>query len=383
MEGKSKFSFSLSVLVIFAVIGILSPFIANDKPLFCICEGKFKLPVLNEIWNGRHKFSDLNFNECKSHIYPPIKFGASTIDKSLNKAVGPQIFSITEKNVPRHWLGTDNLGRDVAAGLVHGTGIALTVAFITVFLSLFFGTAFGMLAGYYGDNGIRAGWMLYAGFSLILFITGYYTWMEWIIFNHQPITALMVFLFVIFILAVLLKLLKGKSKANTGTGFPLDMLLMKVVELRKSIPALFLILACLNLFRYGSIWNIILIATFLGWIEFARFARAETLNIVGENYIIGARVLGYSDLRILMKYILPSILPTLVVVACFSAAGVILLESTLSFLGIGLSAEDVSWGKMLAQGRNMKAWWLVVFPGTALFMLILALNVFADRMRKD
>ena len=119
----------------------------------------------------------------------------------------------------------------------------------------------------------------------------------------------------------------------------------------------------------------------MGWTEFARFARAETLAIKEENYILSAKAMGYSDLRIMFKHILPNIAPTLIIVACFSAAGTVLLESTLSFLGIGLAAEDVSWGKILAEGRNLKSWWLVVFPGGAIFFLILSLNVLSDRFK--
>ena len=117
------------------------------------------------------------------------------------------------------------------------------------------------------------------------------------------------------------------------------------------------------------------------WTDFARFARAETLAVKGETYIQSARVLGYDSLRILFIHILPNILPTLLVVICFNISSAIILESSLSFLGIGLPVEEISWGKLLAEGRNMKLWWLVVFPGFAIFVVVLCLNILATHFQ--
>ena len=161
------------------------------------------------------------------------------------------------------------------------------------------------------------------------------------------------------------------------------MLLLKVIEIRKSFPGIFILLALVSLFAVPSIWNIVFIISLLSWTEFARFARAETLAVKEENYILSVKVLGFNDLRILFRHVLPNILPTLIVIACFSTGGAVLLESTLSLLGIGLPVEEVTWGKMMAEGRNMNAWWLVVFPGLAIFILILSLNTLASAFQKS
>ena len=158
----------------------------------------------------------------------------------------------------------------------------------------------------------------------------------------------------------------------------MDTIVIKIIEIRKSFPGTFILLALTSLFAIPSVWNIVIIITLLGWTEFARFARAETLAVKEENYIKAATILGYDHFRILYKHILPNILPTLIVVACFNISGAILLESTLSFLGIGLPVEQVTWGKMMAEGRSMLQWWMVVFPGMALFIIILCLNTIAD-----
>jgi peptide/nickel transport system permease protein len=157
-----------------------------------------------------------------------------------------------------------------------------------------------------------------------------------------------------------------------------DTILVKTIEIRKSFPGIFILLALTSLFVLPSVWNIIFIITLLGWTEFARLARAETLAVKNENFITAVKVLGFGHFRIIFRHILPNILSSLIVIACFSVSSAIILESTLSFLGIGLPVEQVTWGKMMAEGRDMQLWWLVLFPGLALFIIILCLNTIAD-----
>lgn len=206
--------------------------------------------------------------------------------------------------------------------------------------------------------------------------------MEWIIFNPS----MLYFSLGCLVMIILVRASTGwlnKWEYFKKYDVPFDMLLLKVIEVRKSFPGIFILLALVSLFAVPSIWNIVFIIALLGWTEFARFARAETLAIKEENYIISVKVLGFSDVRILFRHILPNILPTLIVIACFSIGSAVLLESTLSFLGIGLPVEEVTWGKMMAEGRNMNAWWLVVFPGLAIFILILSLNSLASGYQKS
>lgn len=383
MKDKINLSFGIIVLCGFLLIGILNPFIANEQPLFCSCNGTWHFPVMSQIFGSSEKQESIDISHCSKVLYPLVRYSAGTIDRSLNKAIGPSLAGNINNPTSRHYLGTDNLGRDVAAGMISGTKTALTVSFITVLISLIFGSFTGMMAGFYGDKGVRICWIVFIISIIPTFLLCYFMGLELLVFSNQFLAFFLILIVIISCFLWTNIYLSSKLPSAKGFYLPVDMILLKLIELRKSIPAIFLILAGLNLFRYGSVWNIITIAVVLGWIEFARFARAETMNISGAYFVTGARVLGFSDFRIMFRYILPNILPVLIVVSCFSAAGVILLESTLSFLGIGLAAEDVSWGKMLAQGRDMKSWWLVIFPGTAIFLLILSLNLVADEWRKS
>ena len=206
--------------------------------------------------------------------------------------------------------------------------------------------------------------------------------MEWVIFNPSVLYFLSACLVGTIIFGASISWI-NKSDYFKKHNVPIDMLLLKVIEIRKSFPGIFILLALVSLFAVPSIWNIVFIIALLGWTEFARFARAETLSVKEENYILSVKVLGFSDVRILVGHILPNILPTLIVMVCFSIGSAVLLESTLSFLGIGLPVEEVTWGKMMAEGRNMNAWWLVVFPGLAIFILILSLNRLATGYQKS
>jgi peptide/nickel transport system permease protein len=172
------------------------------------------------------------------------------------------------------------------------------------------------------------------------------------------------------------------SKINSKKwDIPIDLLLVHMIGVRKSFPGIFLLLVLTALISKPSVWNVIGIITLLGWADFARLARAETMAVKEENYIANVKMMGLESWQILWRHIFPNIWSTLLVALCFSVGGAILLEATLSFLGVGLPVEQVTWGKMLADGRDMRAWWLVVFPGFCVFAIIWSLHGIADALQ--
>jgi peptide/nickel transport system permease protein len=177
----------------------------------------------------------------------------------------------------------------------------------------------------------------------------------------------------VFLILLILHVLVTKIKSKNWR-IPLDLILVHIIGVRKSFPGIFLLLVLTALISKPSAWNVIGIIALLGWADFARLARAETLNVKSENYITNVQMIGLEPWRILWRHILPNIWPTLMVALCFSVGAAILLEATISFLGVGLPVEQVTWGKMLADGRDMRAWWLVVFPGLCLFAIIWSLH---------
>jgi peptide/nickel transport system permease protein len=157
---------------------------------------------------------------------------------------------------------------------------------------------------------------------------------------------------------------------------------MRFIEVFKTIPALILLLALIAIISKPSILTLILTLAFLLWPTVARFSRAEMLRIREEDYINSAKILGLSDIKIILTHALPNALGPIMVVIAFGISGAILLEATLSFLGLGLALDDVSWGSMLSEARqNFKAWWLALFPGIAIFFTVASFNIIGDRIQ--
>ncbi len=118
------------------------------------------------------------------------------------------------------------------------------------------------------------------------------------------------------------------------------------------------------------------------WTEIARFTRAEFLRIRQLEYIQAAESLGYSDLRIMLKHALPNGMAPALITIAFGIASAILIESGLSFLGIGVPSDTVTWGSLLSAGKqNYNAWWLVVFPGLAIFITVTVYNLLGEGLR--
>ena len=369
-----SFKMAKYILLMYVLVAIFSPILVGDRPLVCKSEGGFSFPFLRENY-----LKDQNIKKewC---AMPLIPYAPSTMDDAAQQGVKPFYRPEGKSLQFTHWLGTDRLGRDVLAGIVYGTATAFKIGFFSVFLSFLIGVSLGMAAAYFGDNGWRLNLVQWLFGSLVLLVATYYLWFEYLIFSVNVFRFILYFLLIVAGVFIINRYLLNRMNIKK-LAIPLDTVVMKLIEIRKSIPGLFLILSLIVLFPKPSLWNIVIVISVLMWTEFARFARAETLAVKGETYIRSARVLGYDSLRILFIHILPNILPTLLVVICFNISSAIILESSLSFLGIGLPVEEVSWGKLLAEGRNMKLWWLVVFPGFAIFVVVLCLNILATHFQ--
>ncbi len=129
--------------------------------------------------------------------------------------------------------------------------------------------------------------------------------------------------------------------------------------------------------------NIILVLGITGWVVYARIVRGETLQVRNIDFVNAATALGNNDARILFRHILPNVLASAIVVATLEMARMIIMEAALSFLGLGIQPPTPSWGSMVADGRDYitNAWWLITFPGLAIMITVLGINLFGDWLR--
>ncbi|ADY20208.1 ABC transporter permease [Bacillus paranthracis] len=166
-------------------------------------------------------------------------------------------------------------------------------------------------------------------------------------------------------------------------GGKLDNFLMRVVEVLMSIPSFFLMLL-LNAYLKPGITTLVLIIGLLTWMDTARIVRAETLSVKEREYVLYAKVSGQKSLTIIVRHIIPNILSTIIIAATLTIATSILMESSLSFLGLGIREPDSSWGSMLnnAQGYIGEAWYLTLFPGFLILLTVLSFNVIGEALKK-
>lgn len=165
-------------------------------------------------------------------------------------------------------------------------------------------------------------------------------------------------------------------------GGKIDDFIMRSIDIFMCIPTFFLILV-INSYLGASVKNLILIIGFLGWMSIARIVRGETLSVKEREYVLYAKASGQSSFKIITKHIIPSILPTIIVSATINIATAILLESSLSFLGVGVTQPNASWGSMLkdAQSYLMDAPYLAFFPGMFILLTVLSFNLIGDVLR--
>jgi peptide/nickel transport system permease protein len=161
-----------------------------------------------------------------------------------------------------------------------------------------------------------------------------------------------------------------------------DSIIMRGVDIMLSIPTIFLVLAVIAILE-PSIINIMIVIGLTSWMEPARLIRAEFISLKEREFVLAARAIGATDDRIMMRHILPNGLSPILVSATMGIGGAILIESALSFLGLGVQPPTPSWGSLLSSGKdNIEiAWWLSAFPGLAILITVLGYNLLGEGIR--
>lgn len=181
-------------------------------------------------------------------------------------------------------------------------------------------------------------------------------------------------------IATFIGVLLGSIAGYYGGIF--DTIIMRGIDIMLTIPTIFLILAVIVILE-PSIWNIMLVIGLTSWMEPARLIRAEFLSLREREFVTAARGLGASDARIIFRHILPNGLSPILVSATMGVGAAILIESGLSFLGLGVQPPTPSWGSLLTAGKdNIEiAWWLSAFPGLAILLSVLGYNLLGEGIR--
>lgn len=397
--AKNKIAvWSLRVFYLFVILALLADFIANEKPLVATYNGTTYFPVFKEYavdlglseWDKQ--FINVSWKDLKYDfvIWPLVPYLPKNID-FMNTSVSPFDEQDVTSKKWKHWLGTDNLGHDVFAGMIHGVRIALLVGIISMGISALIGIFFGSIAGYYGDEKLKLSYsaiVIYCiGFVFAVFYgfgTRTYILTDALAnsfgsFIIQVLLSLFFTIIVFTLFWLVAKLVDKLPFSAKKATIPIDIMINRLIEVVVSIPQLFLIISIAAVVAKPSIFIVMMIIGLTSWTGIARFTRAELLRIRNLEYIEAASALGYKELRIIVKHALPNALSPVLIAVAFGIASAILIEATLSFIGVGVPAETITWGSMLSSARqDAAAWWLAIIPGFAIFITVTVYNLIGE-----
>lgn len=360
-----------SFIFVFVLTGLLHKFIANEKPLICRQGEKLVFPVLEKSYSPG--------DDCQVILYAAVRYSHYSINMNNTGAVSPFAKQQLSPGQQRHYLGTDIHGRDVLAGIIFGASIAFKVGLASMILALVLGLLIGLFPSFYGDKSFR---MRISGLlsAIILVAMSVYILvfheLFLIVFSLEKALALAVFILIIASISRNIPVLRRK------TVIPLDSPASIFTGIFQSLPSAFLVLVLISLFAKASVFNIIIVIALLRWPVIARYVRAEVMRVKQERFVEASKLAGLNDRIIIFRHIFPYTLTPVMVALAYGFAGTVLLESTLSFLGIGIPADHMSWGVLLGEARqNFSAWWLAVFPGLAIFIVILMFNTLGEKYK--
>lgn len=405
---------SLYVLAALSIMALLAPLLANERPWYMRYEKENFFPAFSFKKNYSVKRNDgitekiqLDITDWKKLpvekiIWAPVTYSPGKSDYDNANYLCPsceQKFSDgsghTQKMPPRfrHWLGTGNRGDDLLAGLIHGARISLTIGFLSMGIATFIGIFLGAFAGFCGDDklittrgrcyttiiGLIFGWFYAFQLRSEALAEG---------LRNSGASFMMQFLFsaIIFILVILLFAWAGKYIGRLPwlkrkISIPADGLISRLIEIMVSLP-LFMLILTIAAISKPSLVNLMVIIGLTNWTGIARLTRAEMLRIRQQEFIQSAQALGYNSFRIIIRHALPNAVAPALVSVSFGIANAILIESALSFIGLGVPPDITTWGSLLSAGQgDFDAWWMVVFPGLCIFITVSAYNLIGEGLR--
>jgi peptide/nickel transport system permease protein len=291
---------SLVAMIIFVLITVLS----------------FSAPLVSKYVTRQHPADQ----SLLTKLSPP----GSTVQAL--KIGGPQS---GQRVTQKHWLGSDELGRDVLTRLLYGGRISLSVAFITLALALSIGLLIGATAGYFGG------------------------WVDMVLMRMVDVVISVPGLFILILISSMI----NNNQAITRSSFYAN---------------------------YG--WLVLpFVIALLAWTTICRLIRGEFLSLKSRDYVDAARVLGASNGRIIFRHILPNVVPIIIVWATLVVPGLIITEATLSYLGFGVQIPTPSWGNMLTNANafllDPKGRFLMIIPGVTIFITTLMVNLMGNGLR--
>ena len=296
------------LLLVLAAMALGAPLLATDLPWIARDDNGLSFPAFGALfWSAPLKTAD---GGDRPLLAAPIAHGPNRVD--LHATLLPPKAG--------HWLGTDDLGRDLAARVVHGARVSLGVGLLAAAFALLVGVPLGAWAGYRGG------------------------WADFVV----------------------------SRAVETVLSFPALLLVLAILAVASGW-----------LTHLSDVTRIALVLGLTGWMPIARYLRAEFLKLRDSDMVSAARAVGGSDLRIVGSHILPSAMAPVLVTAAFAVGAAIGMEAALSFLGLGVRPPHATWGALLSDSREQidRAWWLALFPGIALFLAILACNLVGEGLR--
>lgn len=405
---KMRFRPVYWVLGCLLLLALLRDVLANGRPLYCRISGEAYYPGLRTVFIDkdvpysqpalrRIQLQEQSFEAWKNlsnydemPVFAPIPFTPGEYSRqNANAFLEPGKVHATLPDRFRHWLGTEESGRDVAAGIISGARIAVLVGLVSMAIAGIIGLLLGSIAGFWGDKQLRVSRVvlisILAGIPVAYFFA--VTARRYALDTAETAGEWGVS-FIWFVCITGLFLLAGiiirkLFRATALVTIPADLLIMRLTEIFNAVPKLiFILIIAAILPKSQSFWVLITLIGLLSWTDVAQFVRAELLRVRELDYVTAARGMGLSELRIFFRHALPNALRPSLVIFTFGVAGAIMLESVLSFLGFGGDTlNGISWGSLLNSVRaRPSAWWIAFAPGMAIAITILAINKLGESL---
>lgn len=378
------------------IVAVFADFIANEKPIAFKDEKGWHFPIFREYgvqlgvtkWPAEWATINWSQQEYDRAIRALVPYSPHTFDYKNSQFASPFEEQDIESIRWRHWLGTEALGRDVLSAMIHGTRIAFMVGLVSMFIATLIGVIFGAMAGYFGDDRLKVSRVSII-LGLIFLVPAYFYAFQsrshilsdaigesFISFFFQFIISIGIFAAFYFVVWLLGRPLKKIGFLGKKVNVPIDILVQRLIEVLVSIPRLFLIIAIVAIAK-PSIMLVMAVIGLTSWTEIARFIRAELLKVRNLEYIEAANALGFSSMRTLFKHAIPNAISPVLIAVAFGIASAILVEGFLSFIGIGIPPETLTWGKLLSLSRSAP-WWFAIAPGFAIFIVVTLFNLLGE-----